>query len=95
MLYTYFEFFDPQNSRQTTTTLRAQLKIVDAKTGKLEIDFEPVDAAPYVKAGSSIVRIARGIHLNSLQAGEYQLQVRATGSSGTYSDWHTATFVRR
>jgi hypothetical protein len=95
MLYAYFEFFEPQNSAQTTTTLKAQLKIVDAKTGKLEIDFEPVDAAPYVKAGSSIVRIARGIHLNSLQAGEYQLQIRATGLSGTHTEWHTANFVRR
>jgi leucyl aminopeptidase (aminopeptidase T) len=40
-----------------------------------------VDAAPYVKAGSSIVRIARGIDLKGLQKGEYQLQIRATVKS--------------
>jgi hypothetical protein len=93
MLYAYFEVFDLQNSAQTTTKLKAQLIIVDAKTGNVKIEFEPVDAARYVQAGSWLVRIARGIDLNNLQQGEYQLLVRATDSAGTYTEWHTATFV--
>ncbi|MFZ0584156.1 MAG: hypothetical protein WAN72_00395 [Candidatus Acidiferrales bacterium] len=93
MLYAYFEIFDPQNSAQATAKLKAQLIIVDARTGKLKIEFAPVDAARYVQAGSSVVRIARGIDLKSLQQGEYQLQVRATDSAGTSTEWHKATFV--
>jgi hypothetical protein len=92
MLYVYFELFDPGNSAQAATNLKAQLKIVNVKTGRVEIDFAPVDVAPYVKQGSSIVRITRGIPLSGLQDGEYELQVRATGSAGTATEWHKATF---
>jgi hypothetical protein len=92
MLYVYLELFDPRSPAQAAANLRAQLKIVNAKTGHVEIDFAPVDAAPYVKHGSSIVRITRGIPLSGLQDGEYELQVRATGSAGTSTEWQKATF---
>ena len=93
MLYAYFEVFDPRNSMQATTKVKAQLKIVDAKTGKVKAEYEPVDAARYATGGGSLIRIARGIDLNGLQEGEYQLQIRATDSSGASTEWHTATFV--
>jgi len=92
MLYAYFEIFDPQISTQAPKNLKVQLKIVDAKTGNLVTDFAPVDADRYVKQGSSIVRIARGIDLSSLRQGGYQLQVRATDSAVTFTEWHKATF---
>ena len=93
MLYAYFEVFDPRNAMQATTKVKAQLKIVDAKTGKVKVEYEPVDAARYATGGGSLIRIARGIDLNGLQEGEYQLQIRATDSSGASTEWHTATFV--
>jgi hypothetical protein len=92
MLYVYFEVFDPRSSTQAATNLRVQLKIVNAKTGHVEIDFAPVDAAPYVKQSSSIVRITRGIPLSSLPEDEYQLQVRAYESAGISTEWHKAVF---
>jgi hypothetical protein len=93
MLYAYFEVLDPGNSVQETTKVKAQLKIVDAKTGKVKVEYESVDAARYATGGSSLIRIARAIDLDSLPEGEYQLQVRATDPSGTSTEWHTATFV--
>ncbi len=92
MLYAYFEVFDPLSYTKATTGLKVQLKIVNAKTGRVEIDFAPVDAATYAKKGSSIVRIARGIPPSGLQNGEYELQVRATNSTGTSTEWQKATF---
>jgi len=93
MLYVYFEVFDPRSSTQAATNLRVQLKIVNAKTGHTEIDFAPVDAAPYVKQGGSIIRITRGIPLSGLPDGEYELQVRAAGPAGTFTEWHKANFA--
>ena len=92
MLYAYFEVFDPLISTQAPTGLKVQLKVVNAKTGHVETEFAPVDADSYVKQGSSIVRIARGIPLSGLQNGEYELQVRATNSTGTSTEWQKATF---
>jgi hypothetical protein len=93
MLYAYFELFDRRNSAQAATNLKAQLKIVNAKTGNLVIEFAPVDAARYANQGNSIVRIARGIDLTSLPEGEYQLQVRAMDQAGLFTEWHTAYFA--
>ena len=93
MLYAYFEVLDPGNSMQATTRVKAQLKIVDVKTGEVKVEYESVDAARYATGGSSLIRIARGIDLNSLAEGEYQLKVRATDPAGTSTEWRTATFV--
>jgi hypothetical protein len=93
MLYAYFEVLDPGNSMQATTKVKAQLKIVDVKTGEVKVEYESVDAARYATGGSSLIRIARGIDLNSLAEGEYQLKVRATDPAGTSTEWRTATFV--
>ncbi len=92
MLYAYFEVFDPRISSRAPKNLKVQFKIVDAKTGNLVTEFAPVDADRYVKQGSSIVCIARGIDLSTLRQGGYQLQVRATDSAGTFTEWHKATF---
>jgi hypothetical protein len=92
MLYAYFEMFDPRLSGRGATKLRAHLKIVDAKTGDLRVDLAPVDAAPYIKANSTLVPMARGIDLSTLPEGEYELEVQAIDSAGIKTDWRKTTF---
>jgi hypothetical protein len=92
MLYAYFEVYDPQLAVQAAPKVTAHLRIVDVKTNDVEIDFQPVDAASYIKPGSSQIRIARGIDLSSLPEGSYELDVQATDSTGKSTVWQKANF---
>jgi hypothetical protein len=92
MLYAYFEVFDPRVSAQNATKLTAHLKIVDAQTGVLRTEFGPVDAASYIKDGTSRFSIGRGIDLSGFDEGQYQLQIRVTDSTGGSTPWRKANF---
>jgi hypothetical protein len=91
LLCTYFEVNDPQPPSGAATTVKAHLRIVDANTGKVKLDFEPVSAAPYVVPGSSLIPIARGIDLSTLADGPYRLEVQAT-AAGQDTPWRAANF---
>jgi hypothetical protein len=81
-LYAYFEVYEPQFAGQSATMVEAHLRILDANTGDVRIGFEPVNAAPYIKAGSSVICIGREINLASLSNGSYRLEVQTTNSTG-------------
>jgi hypothetical protein len=91
LLCAYFEVNDPQRPPGAATTVKAHLRIVDANTGKVKLDFEPVSAATYVTPGSSLIPIARGIDLSTLADGPYRLEVQAT-AAGQYTPWRAANF---
>jgi hypothetical protein len=92
MLFAYFEILAPRLSAEPTK-LTLQLKIVEAKSGAVKMAFTPVDAAPYIKASSLRIPVARGIDLGTLPDGEYQLEVRAMDSTGASTEWRKAAFV--
>jgi hypothetical protein len=92
LLYAYFEVNEPQGVPGAATTVKAHLRIVDANTGKVKLDFEPVSAAPYVTPDSSVIRIGRGIDLSTLADGSYRLEVQATDAAGQDTPWRTANF---
>ena len=82
---------DPRAISGAATTVRAHIRIVDANTGKLKLDFEPVSAAPYVTPGSSRIPIARGIDISTLTDGPYRIEVQAT-AAGQDTPWRSANF---
>ncbi len=93
LLYAYFEIYRPQAAQLPATTIEAHLKILDAKTSEVKIDFAPVNTAAYVKADSSVIGVGRGLNITGLPDGSYRLEVQATDSTGKSTGWHTAKFT--
>jgi hypothetical protein len=91
-LYAYFEIYEPQLAGQSATRVQLNLRIIDTKTGEVKSDVRPVDATPYIKAGSPLVAIGRGIKLTSLRNGSYRLEIQATDSLGKSTIWCAANF---
>jgi hypothetical protein len=72
-LYTYFEVYEPSLAGQSPATVEIQMRVVDLKTGKVESDSQPISATPYVKPGSPVIAIGRGIDISKLPKGSYRL----------------------
>ena len=90
-LYAYFEVYDPP-AGPAPTTVQSHLRILDADTGVVRTNFEPVNASSYFTAGSKLISIGRGISLTSLPKGSYNLQVKATDATGKITPWQTVNF---
>jgi hypothetical protein len=92
-LYTYFEIYEPLFEGQSPAAVQFQMRIVDVKTGELRADSQPISATPYMKAGSSIIPVGRGLDISKLPIGSYRLEVQATDSTGKSTAWRTANFT--
>jgi hypothetical protein len=92
-LYVYFEVYDPLRDGEPQVSVDFQIRVVDLKTGELKSDSSPISASSYLKAGSSIAAIGRGIDISKLPKGSYRLDVRASDSTGKTTDWRTANFT--
>ncbi len=92
-LFAYFEINDPLVGRQPGTTVQANMKIADARSGALLDTFAPVDTATYTTAASRLIPVGRGVLLNRLPPGEYRLEVQASNSHGTSTGWRSALFT--
>ena len=90
-LYAYFEVYDPL-AGPAPTTVQSHLRILDADTGVVRTNFEPVNASSYLAAGSKSISIGRGISLTSLPKGSYNLQAKATDETGKSTPWQTVNF---
>ena len=51
---------------------------------ELRADSQLITAAPYMKAGSSIISVGRGMDISKLPKGSYRLDVQATDSTGEH-----------
>jgi hypothetical protein len=94
-LYVYFEVYEPLRLREGNpqVTVDFQIRIIDLKTGELKSDSSLISANPYLKPGSSIIPVGRGIEISKLPKGSYRLDVRATDSIGKSTDWRSANFT--
>lgn len=92
-LYTYFEVYEPSLLTQPPAIVKIQMRILDQKTGQLMSDSQPIDATPYLRAGSPVIPIGREIDIGELPKGSYRLDVRATDSAGKTTTWRTAKFT--
>jgi VWFA-related protein len=90
-LVAFFEINEPPE--ELNTKVHAQLRIVDAQSGEVVNDFEPVDAAIYQRAGNQAIAIGRGMPLSGLLVGAYQLEVQASEADGRSTPWRTARFT--
>jgi len=93
ILYTYFEVYQPLLAEQSPVTVGIQIRILDLKTGDIKSDSHPVSAMPYVKAGSPVIPIGRGINISNLPRGSYRLDVQATDSAGKSTPWRSVNFT--
>ena len=92
-LYTYFEVYEPSLGGQSPATVQIQIRIVDQKTGEVKSDSQPISAMPYLKEGSPVIPIGRGIDISKLSNGSYRLDVQASDSTGKSTAWRTANFT--
>jgi hypothetical protein len=92
-LYTYFQVYEPLLAEPSPATVEIQIRVVDLKTGEVKSDSQPIRATPYVKAGSTVIPIGRGIDISKLPNGPYRLDVQATDSTGKTTAWRTANFT--
>jgi hypothetical protein len=92
-LYLYFEVYEPLRDGEPQVTVDFQIRIVDVKTGELKDDYSPISASPYLKAGTEVIPIGRGMEIGKLPKGSCRLEVRATDSTGKNTDWRSANFT--
>jgi hypothetical protein len=92
-VYVYFEISDPSPVAQLDGKVRASLRIVDSRSGFVADRFEPVDTATYRKADRPVIPVARGVMLNHLSPGAYQLEVQAIDADGKATAWRAANFT--
>jgi hypothetical protein len=92
-LYTYFEIYEQMLEGQSSATVQIQMRIVDLKTGETKSDSQPISAAPYMKVGSSVIPVGRGLDISKLPIGSYRLEVQATDSMGKSTPWRSANFT--
>jgi hypothetical protein len=92
-LYTYFEVYEPSLGGQSPATVQIQIRIVDLKTGEVKSDSRPISAMPYLKEGSPVIPVGRGIDISKLPNGSYRLDVQASDSTGKSTAWRTTNFT--
>jgi hypothetical protein len=93
VLYVYFEIYDPLGDGNPHATVQFQIRILDLNAGKLISDPESISATPYLKVGSPIIHVGRGIDISKVPRGTYRLDVRASDSRGKTTGWRSATFT--
>jgi hypothetical protein len=64
-LYTYFEIYDPWLGGPSPAAVQIQMGIFDSRTGEVINDSQPLSAAPYLTAGSSIIPVGPGMDRTS------------------------------
>jgi hypothetical protein len=90
----YFEVYEPLLAGGGNAHVQFEMRIVDAKTGEVKSDtgFKPADG--FLNPGKAVIPISEKISVDELAPGDYQIQVRATDSTGTVTDWRTTSFTR-
>jgi hypothetical protein len=91
-LFSYFEICSPVVPGHSGTKVFANIRILDSKSGSVADTFEPVDIATY-NIGNSVISVGRGVVLNHLLPGNYQLQVQASNADGQKTEWRSASFT--
>jgi hypothetical protein len=89
----YFELYEPLLTESGTLNVQFQMRITDATTGEVKTDTGFRTADSYIHAGNPVVPIAEEITINTLPTGSYRLEVRASDTTGKYTDWRASNFT--
>jgi hypothetical protein len=92
-LIAYFELHEPLLQPSGTVSVQFQMRITDAKTGKLQTDTGLRPADSFIQAGKAVIPIAQQIAIGELQKGDYRLEVQASDSAGNRTEWRATTFT--
>lgn len=92
-LVAYFQAYEPLLTSQPDTKVQAHVRILDAKSGAVLKNFDPVNVASYEHEGSTTIAVARKIPFDQLHRGKYRLEVQATDSAGRSTVWRSADFT--
>ena len=91
-LLTYFEVNEPLLAAgQVKVSFR--MRVIDAKTGQLQVGTDWRSADAFAHPGSSIIPIVQGIATDKLPKGAYRLEVQASDSAGKQTAWRAAVFT--
>jgi hypothetical protein len=67
--------------------------IVNSKTNQPVYSSNTILVDSYARSGDPLIPVALPMPVDTLQAGEYRLEVRARNSAGGVTPVHTADFV--
>jgi len=88
----FFQIYEPLWAKQLHSGVEAQLRIMDARTGRVVRQARPIDAARYGRPGSPLIPIGGRLDISNLPAGAYELQARATDSTDANTIWQSVAF---
>jgi hypothetical protein len=89
----YFQVFEPLLKKTGAANVQFEIRVTDVKTGELKIDTGQRSAESWIEPGNPVISIAEGIIIDKLDSGNYRLEVRASDSAGTKTDWRAAFFT--
>ena len=89
----YVEVFEPLMQSSFVPRVGVLFDIVNRKTNQQVYSSNTVLVNEFARLGNPLIPLAREIPTDSLQAGEYRLEVRARNSAGGASSIRTADFV--
>jgi VWFA-related protein len=89
----YVEVFEPLLQTSMMPRVGVLFNIVDRKTNQQVYSSNTILVDSLAHAGNPLIPVAQQIPTDSLQAGEYRLEVRARNSAGGASPIRTADFV--
>jgi hypothetical protein len=89
----YVEVFEPLMQSSFAPRVGVLFNIVDRKTNQHVYSSNTILLDTLAHAGSPLIPVAQQIPTDSLQAGEYRLEVRARNSAGEASPTRTADFI--
>jgi hypothetical protein len=92
LLKTYFEVYEPLLA-VGAAKVQIQMRVLDAKTGQVQLNsgLRPADA--YVHPGNPIIPVGWEIPVDKLAKGSYQVEVEASDSAGKQTEWRAASFT--
>jgi len=89
----YVEVFEPMMQSAFVPRVGVLFNIVNCKTNQQVYSSNTILVDTFARSGDPLIPVVHEIPLDSLQAGEYRLEVRARNSAGGASPIRSADFV--
>jgi VWFA-related protein len=89
----YVEVYEPLLTGANPPKLGIEMKILDVKTGKTQMDVGINDTQGSLKIGNPVVPVGLKIPVEKLAPGSYRLELKALDSAGNGSSVRSAEFV--
>ncbi len=88
----YLEVYEPLLHSSNPPKVQVQLLVVDRKSNTLKMNSGVMDMAARIQTGNPVVPVGLKVPLDTLVAGEYRIDLRATDSAGNISAVRSVEF---